>query len=183
MKTHLLYLPFALLFCLSAAAQTVTYMESDEDFVNPDRGFYYPVYTTTDPVLDAQTLLGYRNNAFSPDTANYQVRVSLIFRYYVLENYKDGPVAQSFLDNMRADFEALRTAGMRVIPRFAYNIDPDTSCGEAACPPYGDVPKSRVLQHIAQIKPLLQANADVISLVQLGFIGVWGEGYYTDHLM
>ena len=48
-------------------------------------------------------------------------------------------------------------------------------------PPYGDAPKSRVLKHIAQLRPILRANADVIATVQAGFIGLWGEGYYTDY--
>ena len=47
--------------------------------------------------------------------------------------------------------------------------------------PYGDAPRDRVLAHIAQLKPVLQANADVIATVQVGFVGAWGEWYYTDH--
>jgi hypothetical protein len=38
-----------------------------------------------------------------------------------------------------------------------------------------------VLEHIDQLKPILRENADVIEVVQQGFIGLWGEGYYTDH--
>lgn len=179
---HLSFILFLLFSTIAhSQTQTVTYQESFNDFVNPDRGFYYPIYTTTDPVLDAATLTSLRENAFTPFQGNYQVRVSLIFRYYVLEDFKNSNIPQSFLNNMQADFVALRAAGMRVIPRFAYDIAPDTSCGAAACPPYGDVQKSRVLAHIAQIKPLLQTNSDVISTAQMGFIGVWGEGYYTDH--
>lgn len=181
---YLFLLAYLLLFPFSwsvAQTQTVNYTESTDDFVNPDRGFYYPIYTTTEAVLDSNTLKGYRNTAFTPFRGNYQVRVSLIFRYYVLDQFRSSAISQTFLNNMEADFVALRAAGMRVIPRFTYNIDPDTSCGDAACPPYLDAPKSRILSHIAQIKPLLQANSDVISAVQLGFIGVWGESYYTDY--
>ena len=49
------------------------------------------------------------------------------------------------------------------------------------CPPYGDAPKNIVLNHIAQLKPLLQDNADVIACMQMGFIGTWGENYYSDY--
>ncbi|WP_449437745.1 DUF4874 domain-containing protein [Pedobacter steynii] len=48
------------------------------------------------------------------------------------------------------------------------------------CPTYGDAAKSIVLGHIEQLKPLLTENADVIACVQLGFIGTWGENYYSD---
>jgi hypothetical protein len=38
-----------------------------------------------------------------------------------------------------------------------------------------------VLHHIAKLKPLLQKNADVIAAFQMGFIGIWGENYFTDY--
>ena len=70
---------------------------------------------------------------------------------------------------------------VRVVLRFSYTISPNTSCGSSACPPYVDAPKSRVLSHIEDLAPYLQANEDVILAVQNGFIGVWGEQYYTDY--
>ena len=38
-----------------------------------------------------------------------------------------------------------------------------------------------VLQHLTQLAPILNEHSDVILAVQHGFIGTWGEGYYTDH--
>jgi hypothetical protein len=38
-----------------------------------------------------------------------------------------------------------------------------------------------VQRHIAQLAPVLRANADVIATVQAGFIGAWGEWYYTQN--
>ena len=83
----------------------------------------------------------------------------------------------------QADFDQARAAGVKLIPRFAYTITAHQgACPESGdCPPYGDAPKAIVLQHIAQLAPLLQKNADVIACVQLGFIGTWGENYYTDY--
>jgi len=86
--------------------------------------------------------------------------------------YQGGNITASFLNNLQADFDIARHGGVRLIIRFTYNIDPDTSCGEAACPPYFDATKSTILTHIEQLKPALQANADVIATVQMGFIGV-----------
>jgi len=40
-----------------------------------------------------------------------------------------------------------------------------------------------VAAHLEQLRPLLEANADVIALLQAGFIGTWGEWYYTDHFV
>ena len=38
-----------------------------------------------------------------------------------------------------------------------------------------DAALPQMLKHIDQLKPLLQANEDVILSVQIGFIGVWGK--------
>jgi hypothetical protein len=62
----------------------------------------------------------------------------------------------------------------------AYTNEVDDSCGDSFCPPYGDAPKSVVLNHIEQLKPIFFANKDVIAVVQMGFIGIFGENYYTD---
>ncbi len=71
-----------------------------------------------------------------------------------------------------------------MVIRFAYtNKTHAGDCNDQykICPPYGDASKKIVLMHIEQLKPLLQQNADVIAVVQMGFIGIWGENYYTDY--
>jgi len=91
-------------------------------------------------------------------------------------------ITPGFLVQMQNDFDAARTAGVKLIIRFSYtNTPPSGSCGNWICPPYGDANKTRILEHISQVTPLLQNNKDVITTVQMGFIGVWGENYYTDH--
>ena len=166
-----------------AQSTTVPYNASfDENIVNPDRGFYYPLapgeMNNFSPI-SVTDLVNRRENLFAAFGANYQIRTGLFFRYYILDNSTDN--LGSFPTQLQQDFNAARQAGARLIIRFAYTINPDTSCGDAACPPYGDAPKSRVLSHIAQLAPVLQANEDVISAIQNGFIGVWGEQYYTDY--
>ena len=167
------------------AQTTVTYTPSTADIVNPDRGFYHPAasaYTSNFQPLSVSDLISRRTTPFTPDGANYQVRTSLIFRYYVLDSFVDTDViAPTFLAQLQEDFDRVRAAGVRLIPRFAYTISPNTSCGVAACAPYGDVPLSRALAHIQAIAPVLRANPDVLSVVQQGFIGTWGENFYTDH--
>jgi hypothetical protein len=46
---------------------------------------------------------------------------------------------------------------------------------------YVHAPKKIVLQHITQLAPVFKKNADVIAVLQEGFIGIWGENYYTDY--
>jgi len=90
----------------------------------------------------------------------------------------------AFLNDLEQDFNTARAAGVKLIPRVAYVVTTDNSCcggGDCICDPYGDVGKPQILAHIEQLKPLFQQHADVIATLQMGFIGIWGEQYYTDH--
>lgn len=192
LKTNLLLLTLLLTFPFYAqispllqtsSNETVTYTESDEDFMNPDRGFYYPISTSASnfTALDVNQLIAVRTNEFTPWQGNYQVRASLIFRYYVLDDFVNAPISNTFLNQLQTDFNTARQAGVRLVIRFNYTITADNSCGDTACPPYGDATEARILEHIGQLKPLFQSNSDVLAAVQSGFIGIWGEQYYTDH--
>lgn len=162
---------------------TVKYTESTADFPNPERGFYRFSSTKAGnftPLAMAQL------NAWKQETlaegGNYKVYSTLIFRYYEMDIFKSQGVSSSFLTSISNDFAVARQAGFKLIPRFTYTLAQNAgNCPEGfICPPYGDAPKAIVLQHIAQLKQVLQDNADVIATVQMGFIGVWGEQYYTD---
>jgi hypothetical protein len=161
----------------------VMYTESGEDFPNPERGFYRysEVHSSNYVVLNEAELKGYRSPQ-SIQSANYQVSSTLVFRYYVLDDVVNTAISASFLTNLKKDFDAARAAGVKLIPRFVYTATAKPgNCPEGfICPLYGDAPKAIILNHIAQLKPVLHDNADVIACVQLGFIGVWGEQYYSD---
>ncbi|MEJ2903083.1 DUF4832 domain-containing protein [Pedobacter panaciterrae] len=161
----------------------VTYSESTEDFPNPERGFYRYSETAASSytVLDVETLITYRSLQ-DVSTANYKIYSTLVFRYYILDNVTTTSISESFLNNIKKDMAAARAAGVKLIPRFVYTATARPgNCPEGfICPTYGDAAKSVVLSHIAQLKPVLTENADVIACIQLGFIGTWGENYYTD---
>jgi len=161
----------------------VTYTESSEDFPNPERGFYRysEVHSSNYVVLNEAELKAYRSPQ-SIESANYQVASTLVFRYYILDDVVNQAISASFLTNLKKDFDAARAAGVKLIPRFVYTATAKPgNCPEGfICPLYGDAPKTIILNHIAQLKPLLHDNADIIACVQLGFIGVWGEQYYSD---
>lgn len=168
----------------AAAMDTITYKESDSDFVNPERGFYRvaETYAKRYQPLNVAQMKAWRGLQ-QADDGNYKVYSSLVFRDIVLESFTNTALPQSLLDNISSDFAAAREAGMKLILRFAYTVKTHSgSCPEGfICPPYGDASKEIVLQHIAQLKPLLQQNADVIACMQMGFVGVWGENYYSDY--
>jgi len=173
-----------LLFATSLFCQTstISYIASDDDIPNPERGFYLSSITYASNYVPLNSnYLASRRDYFTPFNANYQVHTTLVFRYFVLDSFISTSISADFLTKMQADFDAARSAGVKLILRFSYtNTPPAGNCGSWICPPYGDASKSIVLQHIAQLKPLLQSNSDIIATVQMGFIGVWGENYYTD---
>lgn len=158
----------AILLTLTAFSQQFNHIEyqgHDSLMCNPERGFYH--FSQASSIgsynnLNLNTLLGYREEG-----------ITLMFRYFYLENFTASDISGDYLIGMKKDFEILRKAGMKVVARFAYS--------ESMQKPYGDAPIDIVLRHIEQVKPILQENADVILVVQAGFIGAWGEWYYTDH--
>jgi hypothetical protein len=175
----------AVLQVCRAQSKVISYEESNEDIVNPERGFYIPSQTKASNFkkLDEATLRSYRAEERKVGRASYAIRTALIYRAYELDSFKDGPLSDEFLQNLQEDFDIVRRAGLKMILRFGYtNRSHKGSCPDGQiCPPYGDAPREIVLKHIAQLKPLLQKNSDVIAVVQEGFIGIWGENYYTDY--
>ena len=166
------------------AMDTVSYVESDSDFANPERGFYRATETNADAYepLTVDEMKGWRTLQ-QANGGNYKVYSTLVFRNIVLRGYNNKPLSQDVLTHITNDFVAARQAGVKLIVRFCYSVTPTSgACPEGfICPKYGDAPKSLVLSQIAQLKPILQTNADVIACLQMGFIGMWGENYYSDY--
>jgi hypothetical protein len=182
LTTSFLFMIYLASVCQSTS---INYTISNDDFVNPDRGWYRysDTYTSRYSPLDSATIAGYRfSHVPGGGTPIYSVYASLIFRYFIFDNFKNAPLTPAILNQIKEDFNIARKAGVKLIPRFTYTVVPPSgTCGSWICPPYGDAPKNIVLTHIAQLKPILQQNKDVINSVQMGFIGTWGENFYTDY--
>lgn len=154
-------------FSIISFAQTttnVTYTASSENFSNPERGLYKhtETHSTGYSSLSQSTLTSYRTSQ----------NISLILRVFYLENFRNSAISQDYLNKVQADFNTIRNAGIKCIVRFAYS-DSDVA-GQR------DASKTQILAHIEQLRPILQNNVDVIAVMQAGFIGSWGEWYYTD---
>jgi|GEM_PF-122446 len=146
---------------------TVTYNSSNTIVPNPEKGLYQYTETKTSNYnpLSLAWVQDVRNNK----------DITLIFRYFVLDNFINAPISTAALNQIEQDFITMRAGGAKGVIRFCYTLDYN---GNA---PYGDANKARVLQHISQLAPILQAHSDVIATLQAGFIGVWGEWFYSDH--
>jgi hypothetical protein len=173
--TTLLFI-FAATLVDSTFAQTLvtnTYTVSDEDFANPERGFYLHTETRASAPASLPANLGsFRVIGRSDPNDAYTTRLSLVLRVIYLDTFVNAPISTDFLNTIQADFDFVRTQGFKAVVRLAYNQDTTR--------PFNEPTKARILEHIGQLMPLLRRNHDVIAVLQQGFIGAWGEGYYTD---
>ncbi len=134
--------------------QTINFQSSTADFANPERGFLHFTDLT---------------NPWSYGTIRAQGH-SLVYGRILANNFRNAPFSQSFLNSIQSGFDAARANGIKVKLRVQYNDD-----GGA------DAPKSVVLNHIQQLKPLWEANKDVLYHMDAGFIGGWGEWHSSQN--
>jgi hypothetical protein len=131
---------------------------------NPERGFYaQTTFVKPDKLVEASV---------------YQSRVlgrTLHLVFFYLTDYIDGDIAPDYLAKMQESFDNLRKRGGKAIVRFGYKSDMDASYA-----PF-DATQELVARHIEQVKPILMKNADVIFVVQAGFIGAWGEWHTSSN--
>jgi hypothetical protein len=157
MKYKLQILILCTAFIFNAFPQsTINYDGTDEILFNPERGFS-----------------AYRSNPITLSFINSlkAINVSVIQRIYTIPQYNDIPLPQTFLDIVEADLNTAREGGMKLVLRFSYTNNQN---GE-------DAALDTILLHINQLTPLFQQNYDVICYVEAGFIGAWGEWYYSSH--
>lgn len=133
--------------------QTLTYTEWISDVVNPERGFRYS-FDDLDPNLNYSY---FRSQG-----------ASLIYAYLLLDNYRTSPIPSTALQRLQNALDAVRSAGLKVILRVAYNFGPYPNSEP-------DAPLPWIITHTQQLSPVLHANADVIAWMHAGFIGAWGE--------
>ena len=142
-------------------AATVTFRSTVADFHNPERGFWRQpngdFLAATPDELD--------------DTARYGTLAHAMVR---LDDYRHADLPPSLLDRLAGQMALARTKGLKLILRFAYNDGLTDSVGL-------DAPLAQVLRHIAALKPVVAANADVVFVWQMGFIGAWGEGHTSSN--
>lgn len=147
------------------AAVGVDFQTTDADFANPERGFYRAADTDLDALSAAFVAKAYAEGD------------RLIYARINLEPYRDTDLPAAFLDRIEAAFETARQGGVKLIVRATYNYPR----GETQYRDARDATLPRVLSHLAQLKPLLHRNEDVIAFMQAGFIGAWGEWHTSSN--
>jgi hypothetical protein len=139
---------------LDAPTRTRTFTASDAILYNPERGLYRAVN------LLAETTLEWLREEHPED--------SVVYSYVRLDDFRDRAISAAFLTRIENALNLVRRSNYSLVLRFAYNEGP-----YPASEP--DAPLSRIRSHLDQLRPILQPADDVISVVQAGFIGAWGE--------
>ncbi len=163
------FITFLLLFYFTQSFtqnNTTNFVADPSNIRNPERGLMSFITLKSSNYIPI-------SEAFLQSEFNENISITYLGIY--LDSFMSSPISSSFLEQLNNDFNTLRQNGFKVILRFAYN---DTYQG----PPYLDSPpKTLILQHIQQLTSLLQQNSDIISVLQAGFIGTWGEEAYSDY--
>ena len=119
-----------------------------QNILNPGRGFY-------DSAIDL----------FSRDEADYNlVRRRGHTLAYAYETWlpRDRALTAGELEQLQAGFGLVRQSGFKLILRFRYSEN-------------GDAAWSVIEEDLNLLAPLIAENADVIAVLQAGFLGRWGE--------
>ena len=142
----------------------ISFTESDKLFPNPERGFYF--------VQNFKSASASLLTASKIEQNRLQNRTICYLGFYP-KKYMNGHIADDFIQMVRNNMQVLRENGAKCIMRFAYSDSENEK-------PWDPTPEV-VQMHIADIKPVLHEYSDVIMCLQAGFVGVWGEWYYTEN--
>ncbi len=141
-------------FLLCQTVSKINYSESEEILFNPERGFSSQITSNVTGAL----ISNLKNE-----------KVSVIQKLYVIPQFRNSDLSTDFLESMQFDLDAAREGGVKLVIRFSYTEEQNGQ----------DANLNTILRHIEQIKPILQKNYDVILYMEAGFIGAWGEWYYS----
>ncbi|MBK8997280.1 MAG: DUF4832 domain-containing protein [Myxococcales bacterium] len=143
--------------CPSAPTlHTFVALGPSEQLLNPGRGFH--------DFVDLASTDDFQGVRAAGRTLAY-AGVSLL-------DYLDAPIPSGFLSQLSAGLDRVRSAKIKVILRFVYRND-------MAAP--NDAKLTRILEHIQTLGPLLKQHADVIAVLEAGFIGPWGEWHSSSN--
>lgn len=136
-------------------------------FPNPERGFTEE-YSRKVSVSDPNVLKGHISDSWF--TTGEKSKMSLLMVLYNFGRFKDKDLPAEILAGFDEDMQVLRDHGWKCVLRFAYT---ETESDIV------DATPDWVERHLEQLSTHLVQNADVIYVIEAGFVGVWGEWYYS----
>lgn len=136
------------------AQWSVAFEPTQADWPNPERGFYTGAADDFVTSLDPDTL-----------KATWASGRRLLMARVQLDTWRDAELPEAWLAAFGQRLDQVRAAGLKVTLLFNYDFSVRGR----------DAPAQRIQAHLRQLRPVLQAHADVIPFMRAGFIGAWGE--------
>lgn len=136
---------------------TINYLTDNSLFSNPERGFYVHILHGGD--FSQGNLQTYKNQS-----------MSIVLYQIYLTPFTTSAISSPFLAAIQTNLNAIRTAGMKTVLRFAYT---STSTADATL--------AQMQAHLDQLQPYFVSNADIVMGLQAGFVGQWGEFQGSDN--
>ena len=150
---------------ISLSAANVTYVADNKTiFKNPERGFTEELngkVTVSNPYR-------IKNHIDSNWGKNDKMTMPVVL--YNFGNFKSQDLPDAILNGFDEDMAVLRSMGLKCVLRFAYTERESDKV---------DATPEWAHRHLQQLKSHLEANKDVIYVLEAGFVGVWGEWYYS----
>ena len=167
MKKILCLLSLFIACVLSSQAVVVNYTPDNTTiFKNPEKG-YTEELSAKVTASKPNVVKGNVNNSWGGSS-----QMTLAMVLYNFKNFKAADLPEEVLAGFDEDMAELRKYGLKTVLRFAYTESQSDNV---------DATPDWVKRHLEQLKPHLAANADVIYVLEAGFIGSWGEWYYTSN--
>lgn len=152
----------------------VTYTYSTDGLLdNPDRGLRGEAYLFLKTNSSAYKSNDDAQAAFDKEVNRYPEDIKLVQQYVYITEYYKSDLDDTAFDNLKTHFEHIRECGVRILLRFAY----EHHASEEGWGPTTEM----IERHCVQLKEWIAENydlfTDVVYSVQLGMIGLWGEGH------
>ncbi|MEG2080662.1 MAG: DUF4874 domain-containing protein [Oscillospiraceae bacterium] len=145
---------------------------NEELLKNPDRGFRGEVYIT----LGSLSSYGGMGNAYERLNSELELyksdSIMLVQCYVYLSEYYKKPLDEKALGQLKDYLKEIEKKNVRILLRFAYEYERPLKMGAST---------EIIEKHCKQLKAFFAENIDLFNktvyAVQLGMIGLWGEGH------
>ena len=158
-------------------------LEETNYIANPEKGLYkhYDIYFDQSLADKYPNAIEVKSDGRGyPKVSNYtfgfQEGTLVLLQFYLID-FRTSNLNSEALSRIRSIIGNVRTAKKKAIVRFSYSREHGSDLTYDSSSPR-DASYSQVLNHIGQLKSILQDNEDIIYLLQGGFIGTYGEWYY-----
>lgn len=156
------------------------YTQSSDDIANPERGLYKMVeykyhkrtYNEDNASKDELTTTEYTSTTSSISDNYYENSRLVMTLFYLFDYVNSDSIDSDGVNYVRSVLTNVRNQGKKAIVRFAYNNRHPSKWDM-------EPTVSQIETHLGNLAQTLSDFEDVIYVVQAGFIGTYGEWYYT----